>query len=351
MRSPRLHILSDLHLETGPYEIPADLDYHILVAAGDIGPPALSVPWLAAINKPVVYVFGNHEHWDTDLGEALAEAKRLAAGTQVHVLEREEVVIFGVRFLGATYWTDIGRGNRWLRAKARTRDYQRIRIAAWLARNEARVRKFLARAGGYQPGDEDCERAYAAIRRHGLFAHETSMLEHADAVRWLGRKLEQPFDGPTVVVTHHSPTYESLRRYSGAHELDYLDPRHYQPRSEIFGRLRDRDAATRIGCYASDDSRLLRRHADRIALWVHGHLHEGLDFVDEGVRIVCNPRGYREMSPDERLAFLRALGYASLASEEMVAQDRLDYAANPYRGDAFEFQRRLVVDLARRDHV
>lgn len=85
------------------------------------------MPWLIATGKPFVYVFGNHEHWDTDYGEALAEARRLATGTQVHVLEREEVVIFGVRFLGATYWTDIGRGNRWLRFKAKTRDYQRIR--------------------------------------------------------------------------------------------------------------------------------------------------------------------------------------------------------------------------------
>lgn len=32
MKSPRLHIFSDLHLETGPYEIPADLDYDILLA-------------------------------------------------------------------------------------------------------------------------------------------------------------------------------------------------------------------------------------------------------------------------------------------------------------------------------
>lgn len=340
MKSPRLHILSDLHLETGPYEIPADLDYDILVAAGDIGPPALSVPWLAAIGKPVVYVFGNHEHWDTDLGEALAEAKQLAAGTQVHVLEREEVVIQGARFLGCTYWTDIGRGNRWIRAKARTRDYQKIRIAAWIEKNQARVRKLLARMSG---GDEVCERACASIAKRGLFSHEVSMLEHADAVRWLGRKLAQPYDGRTVVVTHHSPTYESLRRFSGAHELDFLDPRHFQPRSKIFGRISDRDAATRIGCYASEDSRLLRRHADRIALWAHGHLHEGMDFIDQGVRVICNPCGYREMSPDERLAFLRALGYGSLASEEMVAQDRGDFAQNPYRGDAFEFQRCLVV--------
>ncbi|AKU11305.1 hypothetical protein AzCIB_1403 [Azoarcus sp. CIB] len=351
MKTPRLHILSDLHLETGPYEIPADLEYDILIAAGDIGPPALSVPWLIATGKPVVYIMGNHEHWETDLGEALAEAKRLAAGTQVHVLEREDVVVQGLRFLGCTYWSDIGRGNRWLRGKAKTRDYQRIRIAAWLAKNESRVRKLLSRAGGYQPGDEKCERAYASIARSGLFVHETSMLEHADAVRWLGRKLMSSFDGPTVVVTHHSPTYESLRRFKSARELDYLDPRHFKPRSKIFGRVSDRDTATRIGCYASEDSRLLRRHADRIALWVHGHLHEGMDFVAQGVRVICNPRGYCEMPPDERCALLRVFGYDSLASEQMVAQDRVDFAQNPYRGDAFEFQRRLVVGLVRRDHA
>ena len=42
---PRIHLLSDIHLETGPYEIPPALDFDILVAAGDIGPVEQAVEW------------------------------------------------------------------------------------------------------------------------------------------------------------------------------------------------------------------------------------------------------------------------------------------------------------------
>ena len=70
-------MLSDLHLETGPYQIPAGLEFDILVAAGDIGPLDLAVPWLAAIGKPVIYVLGNHERFGHDVSGAPARAKKL----------------------------------------------------------------------------------------------------------------------------------------------------------------------------------------------------------------------------------------------------------------------------------
>jgi Icc-related predicted phosphoesterase len=29
-----------------------------------------------------------------------------------------------------------------------------------------------------------------------------------------------------------------------------------------------------------------------IDVWVHGHVHEALDYIAHGVRVICNPRGY-----------------------------------------------------------
>ena len=97
---PRIHLLSDTHLETGPYVIPPELDYDVLVAAGDIGPAEQAIEWLASLGKPVVYVLGNHEYWGREYSDVLAVAKAAAAGSQVHVLEKGSVVIQGVRFLG-----------------------------------------------------------------------------------------------------------------------------------------------------------------------------------------------------------------------------------------------------------
>jgi hypothetical protein len=29
-----------------------------------------------------------------------------------------------------------------------------------------------------------------------------------------------------------------------------------------------------------------------VAVWIHGHTHDSCDYVEEGTRVVCNPRGY-----------------------------------------------------------
>lgn len=39
-RPPRIHVLSDVHLETGPTDFHQELAFLILIAAGDIGPRA-----------------------------------------------------------------------------------------------------------------------------------------------------------------------------------------------------------------------------------------------------------------------------------------------------------------------
>lgn len=57
----KIHVLSDLHLETGPYEIPHHMQCDVIVAAGDIGVGTEGIEWLKTLGKPVVYVLGNHE--------------------------------------------------------------------------------------------------------------------------------------------------------------------------------------------------------------------------------------------------------------------------------------------------
>ena len=53
----------------------------------------------------VIYVAGNHEHYQADFRWTIDKAKLAAAGSLVHVLENDAVVIDGVEFLGATLWT------------------------------------------------------------------------------------------------------------------------------------------------------------------------------------------------------------------------------------------------------
>lgn len=318
---PKLHVLSDVHLDTGPYELPADLEFDILIAAGDIGPVERAVPWLAAIGKPVIYVLGNHERYHTDLDGAVAQAKQLAEGTHVHVLERETIEIDGIRFLGATLWTNFGELSKELIARChwRMNDYRYIQAQRYA---EGPLRK---RVEGI------CRHVKCAPPEPGKFHPAIAYLEHKVALSWFKEQLSRPYAGPTVIVTHHAPTYGSLR--AAGISWDTLDPENWGTRN---------DNLLYVGNYASDLTSLLETYRDHIELWCHGHLHVHMDFIDVGVRVLCNPRGYYQ----KLLTKNDGSWLGASPSDEEVARSKEAYARDPYRGNGYGFVPDLVVDLA-----
>lgn len=186
----KLHVLSDLHLSVSGLERPRT-DADAVILAGDIARPKEAIAWAAGFGRPVLYVAGNHEFYGGDLTGTMRELKRFSAGTDVRVLDCEETVFGGARFLGATLWTDFalfgdGEERGWAIAQARAlvRDFSRIRVGE--------TSDLL-----FSPAD-----AMALFRRH---------------VAWLQSKLDEPFPGPTVVVTHHAPSPQSLHpRFANA---------------------------------------------------------------------------------------------------------------------------------------
>lgn len=253
----RLHLLSDIHLETGPYQLPNDLDFDVLIAAGDIGEGTLGIEWLkTSTDKPVVSVLGNHEYYSAckvERVDRLQEIRDAAAGSNVHVLDNESIVIGGVRFLGATLWTDFGDGHAGLMAEA-----------------------------GQRMND------FYEIREQGRrFDPKDALALHKESMQFLQCALVTPFDGETsVVVTHHHPHLDSLRRF-GVDEALITDTRNWRR-----SRMSEHNETYRVAGYASDLSRFLATHSNEIGLWCCGHLHRLIDYANSGVRIVCNPRGY-----------------------------------------------------------
>ncbi len=228
-----IHLLSDLHNEFRPFT-PEVLNADVVILAGDIDVKTRGVEWAKqAFSGPVLYVPGNHEYYGGHLSRSL-EKMRSAQSEQVRVLDRDEVVIAGVRFLGATMWTDFAAtGNPSIAsfsAQNAMNDFRQIRTE-----NYRRIR----------PAD---------------------LVEQAIKTRdWLRARLAQPFAGHTVVITHHAPVLRSL-----------------QGNPQAGGHL---DAA-----FANQWEDLLG--GDQVALWVHGHAHTAVDYDVAGTRVVCNPRGY-----------------------------------------------------------
>jgi len=236
----RLHIYSDLHLEFAPLD-PPETGADVVILAGDIHVQTRGIGWAAqAFHRPVIYVPGNHEYYGGHFKNTLAKMKDRASDTQVHVLDRGEVTIGGVRFLGTTLWTDFSStGNlvlAALEARQRMTDYRRIRAA-----NYRRLR----------PSDV--------------------VEDHRKAVTFLRAKLAEPFEGKTVVVTHHAPSTRS-----------------------IAARFRD-DVGHLNAAYVNRLEDLL---GPPISVWVHGHTHTSFDYELLGTRVVCNPRGYIPYEPN-----------------------------------------------------
>ena len=244
----KINILSDLHLGFESMDRPQN-DADVVILAGDVARPREAAAWALGFDKPVVYVLGNHEFYGSSIDGATDEARRLLAGTHVHLLDNSAVVIGGVRFLGTTLWTDFrlfGEGSE-----------QNVAIeeAKRLLRDFSRIRTHEASTAVFTPQDSAA-----------LFSH------HAG---WLDRKLDEAHDGPTVVITHHAPSRQSIHPRFGDSLLN--------------------------ACFVSDAERLLR--AARARLWVHGHTHDSFDYRVDETRVVCNPRGYAKGGVNENPRF------------------------------------------------
>ena len=244
----KLNILSDLHLGFGAMDRPVN-DADVVVLAGDISRPREAVAWALRFEKPVLYVPGNNEFYGSSIDAALGELRRLCAGTQVQVLDQDEVVTGGVRFLGATLWTDFGlAGDAPQRAAAKDQARRQLR-------DFSRIRAHADPADAFSPDD-----SVALFERHAA---------------WLASRLARRHAGPTVVITHHAPSPGSIHpRFAGS----LLN-----------------------ACFVSDLRHLLR--ADRVSLWIHGHTHDSFDYRVDGCRVVCNPRGYARGGVDENPLF------------------------------------------------
>ncbi len=130
----RIYVLSDLHLEFTPF-VPPSVDADVVILAGDIDIGTRGLAWAQrTFACPILYVAGNHEYYGGHLSRTLEKLRALQT-PRVQVLERDEVIIDGVRFLGTTAWTDYAvTGNavraQWL-AQAQMTDFRRIRTAGY----------------------------------------------------------------------------------------------------------------------------------------------------------------------------------------------------------------------------
>lgn len=127
----KLYILSDLHLEFGPF-VPPQVEVDVIILAGDIHTGTRGIEWAVQYfpDRPVLYVVGNHEYYGNASPRLLDTMRKKTEGSSVHILENTAVELGEVTFYGCTLWTDFqlfdNRRFAMVEAAERMTDFRRI---------------------------------------------------------------------------------------------------------------------------------------------------------------------------------------------------------------------------------
>lgn len=234
----KLQIASDIHLEHNPCTIPVLGD--VVVLAGDLHAGCRGIEWAKRHfdGRPVCYVSGNHELYGHVYPDFIDEMRNAAAGSNVHFLEQDECILDGVRFLGATCWTDFT-----------LLGYSRQADCADAAKDGLNDFVYIEKGGGHLLRPEDV----AAVCR--------------STIAWLHERLTEKHDGPTVVILHHAPSIFCT-----------------EPKFRSNNML--------AAAFCNNLEGMIREFQPTLV--ISGHTHFCCDFHIGSTRLVSNQRGYTD---------------------------------------------------------
>lgn len=248
-----LQIASDLHLEMLQNAFPGERvispapEADLLVLAGDIAGGTSALRLFSDWPVPVLYVPGNHEFYGYNIARTSRDLDQVGLNGSVLVLQatkadftrfedwhaRHAQELSRLRFLGATLWTDYR-----LPDLNKTQS-QQMAAAQYAMADHSRIRT-----------------------DNGYFTSQDALKRHTLEREWLQTQLKGPFEGTTIVVTHHGPLKDSTHPRWAGNPIN--------------------------GGFMSHMPELVEK-AD---LWVHGHVHDTFDYMAGRCRVVANPRGY-----------------------------------------------------------
>lgn len=238
----KIRVYSDIHNEFHrdyPWIPPVLDDEHetVLVLAGDIDFLKYAVEYANDMSgrfKHVILVPGNHEYYHKS--SKLGEEYKLQTNDNVHLMLKDKIIIDGIMFVGATFWTNIPLSyDVQYNIKRGMNDFRMIR---W--------------------GDSQ------NYRRFNL---DDWIAEHQSAIAYFENAIyNSPHNMKIVCVTHHAPSFKS-------NDTD------------------DKRRTSLDHAYYSDYDQLV----DEVTLWIHGHTHHNVDYTIGRGRVVSNCRGYHQV--------------------------------------------------------
>ena len=273
----KIALASDIHLEFGDLLLKNEENADVLILSGDIctANQFKNKPKERMMAKDffkrcsfqfphVVYIMGNHEHYNFDIANTYDRLKaELADLPNIHVLEKETWEHDGVTFVAGTLWTDMNKGDPltlWHCNKGMS-DFQVIKNSNRMVQHKRNVYHESER-------NEDGTLVVKSVDHYqtpSKWSPEDSVEDHKKMMDYIKIATENKTK-QYVVVTHHAPSPISI--------------------AECY-----RHDTLMNGAFASDLSEFILNRP-QIKLWTHGHMHNVSDYMIGDTRVVCNPRGY-----------------------------------------------------------
>jgi predicted phosphodiesterase len=251
----RIQLASDLHLEFLEHRFrgerliaPAD-GADMLVLAGDVANGTRGIELFANWPVPVLYVPGNHEFYGLTWEQTRSDMRSAARDTSVVFLDNDIA--------------DLRRFGAWM--ATRGHELSKVRFLGTTLWTNYRLQRGLTQRQMMQAAEMGISDHFRIQTLQGTFRAAQALEDHERSRRWLDGQLSTPFEGKTVVISHHGP-----------HPLS-VHPRWLAPATLALN-----------AAFASDLSELL----NKVDVWLHGHVHDSFAYQIGRCSVIANPRGY-----------------------------------------------------------
>jgi Icc-related predicted phosphoesterase len=284
----KIALCSDLHLEFSDIELKNTGNADVLILSGDIcvahslHDHPVDKPIPADAMKPgrnqsaaykyreffkrvndefpkTIMVAGNHEFYHGRYPDAYDWLyEEMKHYDNIHFLDKDDITIDDVTFVGGTLWTDMNRA-----------DPTTMQLIEGMMNDFRVVRNSVFHYRRFSPGD--------AVNEHRLTLKYIKNVVDSDP----GKKY--------VVVGHHAPCALSIHEtYKNEY---YMNGGYYSDLSEF---ILDRP---------------------QIALWTCGHVHNPHSYYMGETFVACNPRGYAGHDPEAANFKLRFIDLDNLPAK------------------------------------
>ena len=278
----KIALASDVHLEFGDINLKNEENAEVLILSGDICTAKAFVNGgiakktfldffsRVAFQFPhVVYVMGNHEHYNYDIAKTEKTLKsQLSIWPNIHLLEKEIWEHNGITFVGGTLWTDMNKEdpNTLWHVGRSMNDFHCVKNSN--RKTSRKVPLYKKDDIGTYVVDERGNmiiESYKFKEEDSTWSVEDAVADHKKMLDYINN-MTQDKSKSYVSVTHHAPTKLSI------------------------DNIYKHDTLMNGGFYSDLSDFILDR--PQIKLWTHGHMHNVSDYMMGDTRVVCNPRGY-----------------------------------------------------------